>query len=491
MDQVFVVRHRVLVDGHSVRQVAREMGLSRNTVRRYVEGAPPATRQPVTRLRPAQDAAKERLHALLAESPRWTGGKQRVTAARLHRMLRDEGIEVGETVVKDLVREWKRQRQEVFVPLEYRAGDLAEVDFFEVLVDVDGERGKAHLFVMRLMHSGRDFAWLYPRQDQTCFLDGHVRAFRHFDAVPHRIAYDNLRAAVRAFLSGSERALTARMLALSTHYVFEASFARPRTGHDKGGVEARGKGIRWQELVPIPRGGSLDEISTALLARLDARAEATRDANARTIAQRFADERVAMLPLPAVPFIAARTTTAVVTRRALVKVDGAIYSVWSRWAGLDVTVYAGVDEIVIAGPDDRVVHRRARFGGRVVDYRHYIPELARKPQAVRQVADGLVRDLGAPYDALWRQLVDLHGPKQAARVFAKVLTRVVELGDAEVRRRVDAAIGTGEPILLALRSREPEPHLAGAVLSPALAAIDVASSSVVDFDALLSTGGVR
>ena len=36
------------------------------------------------------------------------------------------------------------------------------------------------MFVTRLMHSKRDFAWLYPRQDQGCFLDGHVRAFAHF-----------------------------------------------------------------------------------------------------------------------------------------------------------------------------------------------------------------------------------------------------------------------------------------------------------------------
>ena len=41
-----------------------------------------------------------------------------------------------------------------------------------------------------LMHSGRDFAWLYDRQDQVSFLDGHVRAFAHFAAVPQRIAYD-------------------------------------------------------------------------------------------------------------------------------------------------------------------------------------------------------------------------------------------------------------------------------------------------------------
>lgn len=491
MDQVYVVRHRVLVDGVSVRQVARELGISRNTVKRYVEGAPPSTRQPVVRGRPAQDAAKARLHTLLDEAPRWTGGKQRVTAARLHRMLRDEGIVVGETVVKDIVREWRRQRQEVFVPLEYRAGDLAEVDFFEVLVDVGGERRKAHMFVMRLMHSGRDFAWLYPRQDQTCFLDGHVRAFRHFGAVPHRIAYDNLRAAVRAFLAGSERALTARMLALTTHYLFEASFARPRTGHDKGGVEARGKGIRWQELVPIPAGESLGEISAALLARLDAGAETRRDADGRSVAERFIDERAAMLPTPASDFVAARIAAAVVSRRALVKVDGAIYSVWSRWAGLDVTVYAGVDEVAIAGPDARVVHHRARFGGRVVDYRHYIPELARKPQAVRQVADGLTRDLGAPYDALWRHLVDLHGPKQAARVFAKVLGHVVELGDAEVRRRVETSLVTGEPVLLALRSIEAAPARTAVAVPPALALIDVEAPCLADFDALLSRGGAR
>ena len=43
---------------------------------------------------------------------------------------------------------------------------------------------------MRLMYSGRDFAWIYERQDQISFLDGHVRAFAHFDGVPARVAYD-------------------------------------------------------------------------------------------------------------------------------------------------------------------------------------------------------------------------------------------------------------------------------------------------------------
>jgi transposase len=299
MDQVHVVRHKVLVEGVSIRKVARDLGISRNTVRRYVvEGAAIGERAAVTRASPVLDVVKPRIEALLGESPRWTGGKQRLTATQFHRLVRGEGLEVGVTLIKEYVAEWKRQRREVFVPLVYHPGDLAEVDFFEVLVDVEGKRQKAWMFLMRLMHSGRDFAWLYPRQDQVCFLDGHARAFEHFGAVPQRLVYDNLRAAVARVLCGAERQLAPRFLALATHYVFEACFARPRTGHDKGGVEARGKGIRLQHLVPIPSGPDLATMSQQLVARLDARSVEHRDPEGRSIAERFAEELPRMLPLP-------------------------------------------------------------------------------------------------------------------------------------------------------------------------------------------------
>src|SRR6266436_5869973 len=165
MDLVHVVRHKVLVDGRPQRAVARELGLARVTVRKYVDQAVPTRKlEAGPRPRPVWDAVAGRVQALLAESVRWTGGKQRLTATRLHELLLTEGHHVGVTVVKDAVAEWKRQRREVFVPLTYRPGDLAEVDFFEVLVDVDGTRRKAWLFLMRLMYSGRDFAWIYDRQ---------------------------------------------------------------------------------------------------------------------------------------------------------------------------------------------------------------------------------------------------------------------------------------------------------------------------------------
>jgi transposase len=482
MEEVYVVRHRHFVDGISIRQLAREMGIDRNTVRRYVRGAPPGVGKPRgIEGAPVRDVIRPRAEAILGDAPRWTGGKQRLTAARLYTLLCSEGHDVGYTVVKQIVREWKRRKQEVFVPLVYKPGDLAEVDFFEVLVDIAGERRKAHMFVMRLMHSGRDFAWLYPRQDQTCFLDGHVRAFAHFGAAPHRIAYDNLKAAVTKILVGSERQLAPRFLSLATHYLFESSFARPRTGHDKGGVEARGKGIRWQELVPIPTGPNLETVSVALLTRLDSRA-----------CERFADEVASMLPLPSAPFSSARCTPGVsVSRRSLVKVDAAIYSVWSTWAGLEVTTYAGVDQVVLVGPDrERVVHVRQPFGGRSVDYRHYIHELARKPQALRQVADELIAALGDPFEAAWCLLVEQHGPKQAARLFAQVLRAIESRGMLVVADEVRAALASGEPLQLAVRSKQLETSPVPTELLPSsLAGVDVAAGNAADYVAWL--GGVQ
>ena len=491
MDQVYVVRHKVLVEGRSQRAVARELGLSRTTVGKYVD-QPAPVRKAVAgpRPRPVWDRVAERVQTLLATSPQWTGGKQRLTATRLHALLEAEGHRVGVTVVKDAVAEWKRQRREVFVPLTYRPGDLAEVDFFEVLVDVAGVRGKAWLFVMRLMYSGRDFAWIYERQDQISFLDGHVRAFAHFEGVPARAAYDNLRAAVVRILVGGARTLTPRFSALASHYLLEACFCRPGEGHDKGGVEARGKAIRQQALVPIPSGPTLAAINAALLARMDARLATIRDAAGQTIGARFADEQAHWRAVPP-PFAPEATTFATVTPRALVRLEGAVYSVPSRWAGLDLVVRTGATTVTIVGREGALIqHPRLRFGQRSIDYRHYLGELARKPQAVRQVLPDLLRNLGPPFPAIWAQLDAAHGPRDAARLFAKVLGQLELHGADRVVPALTAALVAGTPLLLALTPARTRPdRLAAAAVPDALRALDVGSGCAADYDRWLMAEG--
>lgn len=366
------------------------------------------------------------------------------------------------------------------MPLVYPAGDLAEVNFFEVLVNLAGKRTKAWMFVMRLMHSGRDFACLYLRQDQVSFLDGHVRAFAHFGFVPNRIAYDNLKAAVKKHLVGSERLLASRFEALSSHYLFEASFCRPHTGHDKGGVESRGKAIRWQHLVPIPSADTLDAIRATLLARLDASVDEAR----------LTAERAQSLALPARAFDARTTHASVgVSRRALVCIEGTTYSAPCTWAGLEIKAYVGSDVVTLVGPSGEVTHARGRFGEKVIDYRHYIRELAKKPQAVRQVASKLIDDLGPAYAAAWRALVNAHGPKQAARVFAKVLAHVEERGVDAVAIALDAALTKSEPILLALAPVAQPSHVVDCESLPmALRDVEVVAGCAADYDELLTRG---
>ena len=386
MEQVHVIRHKVLIEGQSQRRVAREMGLSRNTVKKYLEVSEPKRLELNPRSRPVLEEVKPRMDQLLEE---WAGrvtAKQRLTGSRLHRELVQEGYQVGVTLVRDYLREVKRRKAEVFIPLVHRPGDEAQVDFFEVTVDEAVTRRKAWQFLMRLMYSGRDFAWLYDRCDQLSFLDGHVQALEYFGKVPHRSIYDNLSPAV-ARVTFPRRRLPERFTALVSHYLFEPCFARVGEGHDKGGVEGRGNAVRLQHLTLIPQGKSLRELSEQLLGRLEEEARGKVNAEGKSVLERFGEELERMRPLPPVPFQVAKVVPVSVRSTSVVKVEGAWYSVPSRWARLDATAYVGVEEVRIACRGEEVIHPRERFGGRRIRYQHYlsrIPHLAQTSDAVNR-----------------------------------------------------------------------------------------------------------
>lgn len=177
------------------------------------------------------------------------------------------------------------------------------------------------------------------------------------------------------------------------------------------------------------------------MARLDAEAAQKRNVDGLTVAELFAAELAAMVPLPKWRFVSAEVLSVEATRSALVKVKGGHYSVWSQWAAMTLTTYAGVDHVEMRGPELRpVVHPRLGFGRRSIDYRHYLPVLAKKPQALRQVADELMPTLDARFQRAWAHLVDLHGPKQAARVMAQVLKAAVAEGEDVVATRLEHAL---------------------------------------------------
>lgn len=484
MDQVHVIRHKVLVEGRSRRSVAREMGVSRNTVRKYLRVSEPRRVEKGPRARPALERVASRLEELMEEWSYRTTRKQRVTGTRLHRQLVEEDFDVGVTTVRSWLREWRRARAETYIPLVHRPGEEAQVDFFEVTVDIGSLRRTAWKFLMRLPYSGKDFVWIYDRCDQLAFLDGHVRAFAHFGGVVARIVYDNLTAAVKRRV-GLKVELTERFQALVSHYLYEASFTRPGEGHDKGSVEARGKGIRLQHLTPVPRGESLTAISEAVLADIERVASKRMRPDGQSSAERWREESSRLRPLPETPFEARRLRLVSISRQAMIQVDGARYSVPSRWKSLEATVWAGVEDLRIVCRDEEITVARVERGGRHVQYKHYLSELAKKPQAVRQVAPELVAELGEPYGRLWQLLSERYGAHDGARVLARIIGAVSDHGPELVAEALLGALDRGRFDLLALRPSEKTP--APVEVPEALQRYEIESARAADFDALLAS----
>ena len=485
MAKIHVIRHKVRADGLSQRQVARQLGISRNTVQRYLDDATVlgVRVEEERRVKPVIDVVAKDVYDIL-ETTKQTA-KQRLTSAGVVELLAKRGKVASGRTVRRLMREWRRKRGEVYIPLVYPPGDLAEVDFFEVVVVVAGVEKKAWMFVMRLMCSGRDFAWVYPWQDQAAFFDGHVRAFAHFGVVPKRILYDNLRAAVQKVLVGSERELNKRFAALAAHYAYGARFARPATGHDKGGVESRGKAIRWQHLTPVPEGPTLAEISQTMLDRLDQRMERSRRRGGPTIAALWEVERLEMLALPLTPHDPGVLYEVQVDGQSQIRVHAARYSVPCHWAMKGVRAWLYADTIVAVCEGERIERTRVAANDKNIQYRDYLPELVRKPGAIEQVGDELARQLGEPFDRVWRLLRANHGGQDAARRFRVVLELILRVGEARAATTLASALVSGVDVVLASR---PAPVGQPSCVVPIALDRTVETSSLAIYDRL---GGAR
>lgn len=296
------VRRAVHVDGMSVRQTAREFGLSRKTVRKMLEySAPPGYQRKAPVRRPKLGPWLGIIDQIL-EDDQSRPNKQRHTARRIYDRLREEhAFTGGYTTVKDYVRQARLRHKEVFVPLVHRPGD-AQVDFGEALAVVDGVEQKAHFFCMDLPYSDDCFVMAFPAENTESFCEGHAQAFAYFGGVPRTILYDNTKIAVAGITGDGERKTTEEFSRLKSHYLFEARFGRPGKGNDKGNVEGLVGYARRNFMVPVPRASSWEELNGQLLEQCRKRRERKLWGQSETIGERFERDRERLLPLPAVAY---------------------------------------------------------------------------------------------------------------------------------------------------------------------------------------------
>ncbi|MCA1837270.1 MAG: hypothetical protein LC674_00310 [Actinobacteria bacterium] len=208
---------------------------------------------------------------------------------------------------------------------------------------------------------------------------------------------------------------------------------------------------------------------------------------------RFAEERPRLRPLPERLFEARRMELVSVSRRSTVRLEGATYSVPSQWASLRATAHIGVEDVRLHCCGQSETYPKERKGSEKIRYRHYLSELSRKPQAVRQVAPELVQELGEPYGKLWEMLVARYGAKEASRVLARIVGASVDHGEKPVADALEAALSSGRCDLLSLAEHLHDKKQRTCVVEvpKALSGYHIESAKASDYDRLLLgiTGG--
>jgi transposase len=399
--------------GASIRAISSQLGISRNTVRRHLrgEGTPGKYQMSSPRPQPSRDAIRERVRELLvAEREKQTPRKQRLTAARIHRLLERQGHSVGASTVKKVVQEIRLELrdalQHAFLPLEYKPGEDAQVDFFEAEVD-DREQGRVKVFVLlvRACFSGACFAYAAPNQTREALFEGLMRAFEYFDGVFHKLWFDNLTPAVKKVLKGRTRELQQAFLAFQAHYGFEAEFCGPGKGNEKGGVEGGVKYSRHEILSPIPDVVGRDDVQALCDEWMKREWSRTIRGRSGTIGECWAMESEQLLPLTPCRFEAAQCRRAKATPRSWVQIGTNFYSVPVEWAGREVALQLDAERLVVIGPrDERVVHRRLHGRGQMsLELDHYLPLLERKHRGLDRAVP--VRRFLEREDPCWTALL--------------------------------------------------------------------------------------
>ena len=505
MELFEVIRREYEFGIGTIQGVAKKLRVHRRLVREALKAAVPVQKPPLLRPRPVMGPVVDFIDAALAadlQAPR----KQRHTAHRIYVRLCQErpAWPVAESTVRQYVRERKRALglsvRETFVPQHYPWASEAQVDWYEAVADLAGERVRLLVFAMRSMASGGAFHRAYLHATQQAFLDAHEHAFAYFGGVFPLLRYDNLGSAVKRVLRGSRREETARFVAFRSHWRYAAEFCTPGEGHEKGGVEGEVGTFRRNHWVPVPQAQDLAALNVQLLQACHDDEARTVTGHELTVGAGLLLERPRLLPLAEEPFDLVEVSFPTVNTLGCVKVRTNAYSCPMR-AGSVVQAHLSATTVTISY-EGRCVATHQRSYGRyqeVMDLEHYLEVLGRKPGALAGSKPlDQWRKLGrrpASYDTLWQGLIERLGKPEGTKEMIRLLQLSRTHGELALRRAVDATIALGCQDSAAVRHLLAAAHLEHRPVAPLqlgmLARFDRPLLSVSDYDQLLAVGAGR
>jgi transposase len=466
VDTIGRVRREFFGRGRTIKEIVRDLHVSRNTVRKILRSGATAFSyerevQPLPKIGPWKAELDRLLTANAGKS-----GRERLTLIRLYEELHALGYEGGYDAVRRYAKAWSKERgamtAEAYVPLTFAPGEAYQFDWSHEIVMIAGVTTTVKVAHARLCHSRMFFVRAYPRETQEMVFDAHDRAFAFFKGACTRGIYDNMKTAVETVFVGKDRLYNRRFLQMCGHYLVEPTACTPASGWEKGQVENQVGLVRERFFTPRLRVRSYDELNAWLLDKCVAYAKTHKHPEIpdRTIWQAFEDERPRLVPVPG-RFDGFHAVPASVSKTCLVRFDNNKYSVAASAVGRPVEIQAYADRIVIR-QDGVVITEHRRVFGRdqtIYDPWHYVPVLARKPGALRNGAPFKDWVLPAALERVRRKLRGVDdGDRQMVAILAAVLSDGIVAVEAACAEALDNGVHSAGVILNILaRKRDPAP----------------------------------
>jgi transposase len=460
------IRRAHFVQGKTIKEIVRELRVSRNTVRRVLRsGETQFSYEREVQPRPKLGPWTAELDRLLAENEA-RARRDRLDLVRLFEDLRGRGYAGSYDAIRRYARARARKRGhgggEAFIPLSFAPGEAFQFDWSQEVVLLGGVTVTVKVAQVRLCHSRMLFVRAYPRETQEMVFDAHDRAFAFFRGACARGIYDNMRTAVDAVFVGRERKFNRRFLQMCSHYLLDPTACTPASGWEKGQVENQVGVVRERFFKPRLRFRDYAELNAWLLEQCVAYARKQRHPEIvdQTIWDVFEAERPSLVPSRG-PFDGFHAVPASVSKTCLVRFDNNRYSVASRAVSRPVEVHAYAERLVIR-QDGEVVADHPRSFGRghtVYDPWHYVPVLARKPGALRNGAPFKGWTLPGALGRVRQKLAALpDGDRQMVDILSAVLSdglAAVEVACAEAL--TGGACGSAVVLNILSRRRAPTP----------------------------------
>ena len=468
VDTIARIRREYFVRGKSIKEIVRDLHVSRNTVRKVVRSGITVLEyersvQPMPKLGPW----KADLDRLLGENA-GKSVRERLTLIRIFEELRGLGYDGGYDAVRRYARTWQREQASLsaaaFVPLSFDPGEAYQFDWSHEVVLINGTTVTVKVAHVRLCHSRMLFVRAYPRESQEMVFDAHDRAFGFFKGACTRGIYDNMKTAVEAIFVGKERQYNRRFLQMCGHYLVDPVACTPASGWEKGQVENQVGLVRERFFAPRIRVKSYEELNDWLLDRCVAFAKAHPhpEIQGRTVWNVFEEERLKLVPY-AGRFDGFHAVPASVSKTCLVRFDNNRYSVAAGAVGRPVEIRAYADRIELR-QEGRLVGEHERCFGRgqtIYDPWHYVPVLARKPGALRNGAPFKDWILPASLERIRRKLATASdGGRQMVDILTAVLSDGLPAVDAACEEALREGVHSADVVLNILaRRREPAPAI--------------------------------